>query len=101
MDILSFESQAIYAADMVVEMDKGRVKWLGTPSDLNVSSYLAFPSIDNCSVSSEIQAEERSSFAIEAKEEVQEDDSGYLNGVHGTIEAETRKEGRVELVVYK
>ncbi|KAL3511976.1 hypothetical protein ACH5RR_024693 [Cinchona calisaya] len=93
--------QAIYAADMVVEMDKGRVKWVGTPSDLNVSSYLAFPSIDNCNISSEVQADKRSFVAVEAEQEVQEDDSGKLEGVIGTIEAETRKEGRVEIVVYK
>ncbi|XP_027169805.1 ABC transporter C family member 13 isoform X1 [Coffea eugenioides] len=93
--------QAIYAADMVVEMDKGRVKWVGTPSDLKVSSYLAFPSIENCSISSEVQVEERSSISVEAEGGVEVDNSYNLEGGQGTTDAETRKEGRVELLVYK
>lgn len=96
------KSQAIYAADMVVEMDKGRVKWVGTPSDLTLSSYLAIPSIDNCNVASEVKAEETSSVVTEVHEEVQEDGSVCnLGGAEDSIEAEARKEGKVEPVVYK
>ncbi|KAI5660400.1 hypothetical protein M9H77_29193 [Catharanthus roseus] len=95
--------QAIYAADVVVEMDKGRVKWVGSPSNLTVSSYLALPSIDNLNGSSEVHKKViRSAVASETIEEVQEQDHlNLLEAVQETIEAETRKEGKVELIVYK
>ncbi|CAI9113865.1 OLC1v1014556C1 [Oldenlandia corymbosa var. corymbosa] len=94
--------QAIYAADMVVELDKGTVKWVGSPSELSLSSYLAVPSIDNCNVTSVVQVEQMSSAITEVQEEVQEDDSVCnLGDLKGSIEAEKRKEGRVELMVYK
>lgn len=101
--MLSFSSQAIYAADVVVEMDKGRVKWVGSPSNLTVSSYLALPSIDNLNGSSEVHKKViRSAVASETIEEVQEQDHlNLLEAVQETIEAETRKEGKVELIVYK
>lgn len=94
--------QAVYAADMVVEMDKGRVKWVGKPSDLTFLSYLASPSIDQVDTSSEVRAEERSSVDNVTAPEVQEDDTLNVSGqVQGTTEAEARKEGRVEFAVYK
>lgn len=94
-------SQAIYAANIVVEMEKGRIKWVGTP--LTFSSYLALPSIDKLSCSSEVQVEDKESIlSSEAREEVQEQDcSDILEVVQETAEAEARKEGRVEPVVYK
>lgn len=84
-------------------MEKGRIKWVGTPSDLTVSSYLALPSIDRLSCSSEVEVEEKESiFTSEAKEEVQEQDCLHnLEVVQETVESEARKEGRVEPVVYK
>lgn len=98
-------SQAIYAANIVVEMEKGRIKWMGTPSELTVSSYLALPSIDKLSCSSEVEVEveeKESIFTSEAKEEVQEQDCLHiLEVVQETVESEARKEGRVEPVVYK
>lgn len=90
-------------------MEKGRIKWMGTPSDLTVSSYLALPSIDKLSCSSEVEVEveveveeKESIFTSEAKEEVQEQDCLHiLEVVQETVESEARKEGRVEPVVYK
>lgn len=86
-------------------MEKGRIKWMGTPSELTVSSYLALPSIDKLSCSSEVEVEveeKESIFTSEAKEEVQEQDClDILEVVQETVESEARKEGRVEPVVYK
>ncbi|GKC26387.1 ABC transporter C family member 13, partial [Tanacetum coccineum] len=48
--------QAIYAADMVVIMDKGQVKWVGSPTDCSSSTYAAFVRQEEFKTSSETKA---------------------------------------------
>ncbi|GJS53980.1 ABC transporter C family member 13 [Tanacetum coccineum] len=50
--------QGIYAvaADMVVIMDKGQVKWVGSPADCSSSTYAAFVRQEEIKTSSETKA---------------------------------------------
>ncbi|XP_038982338.1 ABC transporter C family member 13-like isoform X1 [Phoenix dactylifera] len=97
--------QAISSADMIVIMDRGHVKWAGMSANFLVSPYLAtyvpnnskFPSSQLLGKESMICASDelRSNVLLESgfvatSEEAQE-----------TAETEFRKEGRVELSVYK
>nr|AIU41639.1 ABC transporter family protein [Hevea brasiliensis] len=96
--------QAISSADMIVVMDKGHVKWVGSSADLSVSSFSAFspqndfdilPNLQGQELSKNTSIEGRKSFSLEEEfihisEEAQE-----------IVEVEQRKEGKVELAVYK
>ncbi|XP_031389468.1 ABC transporter C family member 13 isoform X2 [Punica granatum] len=91
--------QAISRADMVVVMEKGGVMWVGQPAELAISEYSAFltltwsnallqcPVQESCMSSSEVREETELLSALEIAQEI--------------IEEELRKEGRVELIVYK
>ncbi|CAK9157465.1 unnamed protein product [Ilex paraguariensis] len=96
--------QAIYAADTVVVMDKGRVKWVGNPADSSISPYLAFSSLKELDISPHIQTQESSEHVvIKAQQEVLVEGEGiYVSEEAQEItDAELRKEGRVEPTVYK
>ncbi|XP_058004711.1 ABC transporter C family member 13 isoform X3 [Hevea brasiliensis] len=96
--------QAISSADMIVVMDKGHVKWVGSSADLSVSSFSAFspqndfdilPNVQGRELSKNTSIEGRNIFSLEEEfihisEEAQE-----------IVEVEQRKEGKVELAVYK
>lgn len=101
---LPFKSQAISSADMVVVMDKGQVKWIGNSADLAVSSYSGFWSTNEFDTSLHMQKQEISTNASSANKQslLQEKDViSVSDEVQEIIEAEQRKEGRVELTVYK
>ncbi|XP_022998363.1 ABC transporter C family member 13 isoform X3 [Cucurbita maxima] len=96
--------QAIYSADMVIVMDKGKLKWVGNPSNLSGSSYVAFSKLNELDTTVRIQGQ--NSQIIEStdthKHLVDEkDDKNASNGVTETIDDEMRKEGRVQFSVYK
>ncbi|XP_058226625.1 ABC transporter C family member 13 [Rhododendron vialii] len=95
--------QAISCADIVVVMDKGRVKWVGHPADLSTSS-LEFSPSKVFNIQSQVHAQERSgSTSTEAKEiTIPESDHIYASEAPEQVsEEELRKEGRVEPTVYK
>ncbi|PON77820.1 ATP-binding cassette containing protein [Parasponia andersonii] len=96
--------QAISSADMVVIMDKGHVKWVGSSTDLSVSSYSAFSPLNELDTDSHIYGQESD------MDNRTEDTQKLLlerntvcasKGAQEIIEDEVRKEGRVELTVYK
>ncbi|XP_019158537.1 PREDICTED: ABC transporter C family member 13 isoform X2 [Ipomoea nil] len=95
--------QAITAADIVVVMDKGHIKWVGNPADLSCPSSVAFSTVDELSASPTSHTEERrSSMSAEPGLEVSDSDSISISDeAQDIIEIEQRKEGRVELMVYK
>ncbi|GER44073.1 ABC transporter C family member [Striga asiatica] len=91
--------QAIQSADLVVVMDKGRVKWVGSPSDSSISSYISFLSLDEVNTSTGIQNNKK--LPIELEQNQEEDCISTSSDAQGVVEAETRKEGSVEATVYK
>ncbi|KAJ1258328.1 hypothetical protein BS78_10G066900 [Paspalum vaginatum] len=99
--------QAISAADMIVVMANGLVRWFGT-----LESFLATP----YSIMSKTDSSSSTSFAISMKDkktiisddvstdgilEVEDDSAVAYEEQKDQVEAEARKEGRVELNVYK
>lgn len=94
--------QAIYLADMVVVMDNGHVKWVGSPSDSSAASYITFLSPNEFDTFSEVQRKGKmSNLNSETVKRDELDSIGTLNEAEDIIEAEARKEGRVESAVYK
>ncbi|GAV71444.1 ABC_tran domain-containing protein/ABC_membrane domain-containing protein [Cephalotus follicularis] len=96
--------QAISSADMIIVMDKGYVKWLGSSADLAVSLYLPCSSLNDFDTSSCVQSQV---FSTEASTESQqsfllEENTTYVTReAQQIIEVELRKEGKVEFSVYK
>ncbi|OEL16196.1 ABC transporter C family member 13, partial [Dichanthelium oligosanthes] len=97
--------QAISAADMIVVMANGLVKWLGT-----LESFLATP----YSRISKPDSSSPTSFAVSVKDKIpmascelktdvilEEDSVVAYEEQKDQVEAEARKEGMVELIVYK
>ncbi|KAL8456965.1 hypothetical protein ACS0TY_034986 [Phlomoides rotata] len=94
--------QAIYMADMVVMMDNGHVKWVGSPADSSVASYISFLSLNEFNTFTEVQKNKKlSNFDGETEKPQELDSISTINEGQDTIEVETRKEGRVESTVYK
>ncbi|GFP93552.1 ABC transporter c family member 13 [Phtheirospermum japonicum] len=91
--------QAIYMADTVIVMDKGHVKWAGSPADSSISSYISFLSLDGFNSFTQVQNSEKLSNEPEKTQELECITSS--NDAQDTIEVEARKEGRVEATVYK
>lgn len=103
-DLFPHLSQAIYSADMVIVMDKGKVKWVGHPTNLSGSSYIAFSRSNEVDTSTLIQGQECQ--VIERTEAQthfldEKDAMNDPNGVTETVDDEMRIEGRVQLSVYK
>ncbi|GJZ67089.1 ABC transporter C family member 13 isoform X1 [Tanacetum coccineum] len=95
--------QAIYAADMVVIMDKGQVKWVGSPTDCSSSTYAAFVRQEELKTSSETKAQVESVDACTGVQEsvvVESDGIDIMDADDNIIRVEERKEGRVETSVY-
>ncbi|XP_035548110.1 ABC transporter C family member 13 isoform X2 [Juglans regia] len=96
--------QAISSADLVVEMEKGHVKWVGSSADLSVSSYSAFSPQNECDTYLHMQRQEGS---MATNNEIEQDillekDAAHVSEeAQKIIETELRKEGSVELDVYK
>ncbi|CAL9010883.1 unnamed protein product [Prunus brigantina] len=98
--------QAISSADTIVVMDKGHVKWVGRSADCPVSSYSTFSPLNEidiclnnesqeCSAVKDIHVESQQNLVLE-KDTVPASDR-----TQEIIEVEARKEGRVELTIYK
>lgn len=94
--------EAISSADIVVVLDKGCVKLVGSPADLAISTYSAFsprpvqnlPELvqrQNCSDS----VDELNEYSFEKKCVLSADEAQEI------IEIEHRKEGKVDLLVYR
>ncbi|KAK7325305.1 hypothetical protein VNO77_29465 [Canavalia gladiata] len=96
--------QAISSADVIIVMDKGHVKWMGSSADFLISSYTAFSPLNeidsalqnhrkSCSTDVSSKSKEQpflDTIITHAQEEAEE-----------IVEVELRKEGKVELGVYK
>lgn len=94
--------QAIFAADIVVIMEKGQVKWVGSPSECSSSSYASFVKPEELNSSySEAQVESEDTF-MEVQERVATESEciDIIDTTDNIIRAEERKEGRVETTVY-
>lgn len=103
-DLFPHLPQAIHSADMVIVMDKGKLKWVGNPTNLSSSSYIAFSVLNELDTTLRIQG--RDCQVIERTEAHKhfldvKDDLEAPNGVTETVDDEMRKEGRVQLSVYK
>ncbi|KAL2533987.1 multidrug resistance-associated protein 11 [Abeliophyllum distichum] len=95
--------QAITLADMVVVMDKGRVKCMGSPSDPSVASYITFYSVNEFNTFPEEGKKEKISNVNEEtlEKDLDVDCISFASQAQDIIEVETRKDGRVEPTVYK
>lgn len=92
--------QAINLADMVVVMEKGHMKWLGSPSDSAFMSHISFLSPNEFNTFSEIQDKGKSN-SSESKKGEEVECVSASNEAENIIEAETRKVGRVDPTVYR
>ncbi|KAK1373190.1 ABC transporter C family member 13 [Heracleum sosnowskyi] len=92
--------QAISSADTVVLIDKGQVRWVGSPSSFSISSYIAPSLREDFIISSKVQNQDKD---VDAQEKVlmESEDIHVLEEAPYSLEVEQRKEGRVELVTYK
>ena len=88
---------------MVIVIDKGRVKWVGSPTDLSVSTYSSFSPLNELDTDIHTHEQESSmGICIEEKQELVENNTlCATEEAKQIIEEEVRKEGRVELTVYK
>ncbi|XP_037494972.1 ABC transporter C family member 13 isoform X2 [Jatropha curcas] len=96
--------QAISSADMIVVMDKGYVKWVGSSADLPISSYSAFSPQNEFDTLPYVQGQEISIVtSIEGRKSLtgEKESSHISEDAQEIVEVEIRKEGRVELAVYK
>ncbi|KAF5176046.1 ABC transporter ATP-binding protein/permease VMR1, partial [Thalictrum thalictroides] len=96
--------QAIYMADMIVIMDKGHVKWTGLLAEFVASPYSTIPLLKESVVStSQIIEQECNNSGTDDFTESIHPESDYLSRSEEAqvIETETRKEGTVDLSVYK
>ncbi|CAH2078696.1 unnamed protein product [Thlaspi arvense] len=88
--------QAISCADMVVVMDKGTVKWSGTVTDMPKSISPTFSVSNEFDMSSSKHFTKGKEFLLIKKEDVDE-----VSEAADIIKVEERKEGRVEVTVYR
>jgi len=98
-----FTPQAISCADLVVVLEKGNVKWVGSSADLSASSYSAFSPLNEFDTYLHIQRQDSS---VDTNSEVklnilEKNTVGVSEEAQEIIEVEQRKEGRVELTVYE
>lgn len=99
----AYPLQAIYVADMIVVMDNGHVKWVGSPADSSLASYMSILSLNEFNTFSESQNNETKLNLDDETSKPCEHDSiiSNPNEALDIVEVETRKEGRVESAVYK
>ncbi|GAB4850548.1 ABC transporter C member 13 [Ancistrocladus abbreviatus] len=95
--------EAISSADVVVVMEKGQAKFIGSPANLSVPSYSIFslPIGENSSL--HVQRRGSSLDSVESKESlfVEKDCICVSEEAQEIIDVEERKEGKVDLAVYK
>ena len=101
----SISLQAISAADMIIVMDKGNLKWSGTSSNFLMSPYMTTSASEaSKNPSPQLLAEKNSWIVCEEMKSDNQITSGYMSvskeGQDAT-DVEARKEGRVEFSVYK
>ena len=88
---------------MVVIMDKGQVKWVGSPTDCSSSTYAAFVRQEELKTSSETKAQVESVDTCTGVQEsvvVESEGIDIMDADDNIIRVEERKEGRVETSVY-
>lgn len=92
--------KAISAADMIVLMEKGTVKWTGTSTDFLSSQH---SSICKSNVSDNFSSNlvEKESDELESSILPECDYGGTSQELQENVEEESRKEGLVEFSVYK
>lgn len=95
--------QATSSADMIVVLDKGHVKWMGSSEDFPISSYSASTPLNEMDSNSHNHRQSCSTHSSISKEQSLPDriSTHALEGAEDVIEVELRKEGKVELGVYK
>ncbi|XP_020887120.1 ABC transporter C family member 13 isoform X3 [Arabidopsis lyrata subsp. lyrata] len=88
--------QAISCADMIVVMDKGKVKWSGTVTDMPKSISPTFSLSNDFDMPSPNHLTKR-------KEplSIKKDDLDEISEAADIVKLEERKEGRVEVTVYR
>ncbi|XP_023634190.1 ABC transporter C family member 13 isoform X2 [Capsella rubella] len=89
-------SQAISCADIVVVMDKGKVKWSGPVINIPKSIYPTVSLTNDFDMSSPNHFTKRKEPLSTKKEDVDE-----ISEAADIIKLEERKEGRVEVMVYR
>ncbi|KAI4331178.1 hypothetical protein MLD38_029388 [Melastoma candidum] len=97
--LCTHNAQAISVADVVVVMEKGHAVWVGSPTDLVTSRYTAL-----CpTVLQNVSLLQDQLVSLEAEEVVCQDSNfqSSTGEAQDIIEEEERKEGSVELYVYK
>ncbi|PIA65651.1 hypothetical protein AQUCO_00100866v1, partial [Aquilegia coerulea] len=93
--------QAIYLANMIVIMDKGHVKWTGLLAEFVASPYSTIPSLKESLVSTSQLLEQESNNSSSGESIHPESDYLGRSEEAQVTETETRKEGTVDLSVYK
>jgi ATP-binding cassette, subfamily C (CFTR/MRP), member 10 len=97
-------SQAIFAADMIVVMANGLIKWFGTPKSFLATPYSRISKPDNSSPTSFAASvkDKTPMVTCELKPDaVLEDSVVCYEETKDRVEEEARKQGKVELGVYK
>ncbi|KAL8232301.1 hypothetical protein R6Q57_002079 [Mikania cordata] len=93
--------QAIFAADIVVIMDEGQVKWVGSPTNCSHSSYASFVRAEELNTSSEtIEQVETGDSCMRVHDLAESEVINITDPTNDIIKIEERKEGRVETTVY-
>ncbi|KAI7753670.1 hypothetical protein M8C21_015812 [Ambrosia artemisiifolia] len=95
--------QAIFSADMVVIMEKGQVKWVGSPASCADSPYASYvrPEELNTSYDTKAQVEVGDTCMRVQEDDVAESEIiNIVDPADDIISVEERKEGRVETIVY-
>ncbi|XXG51840.1 hypothetical protein AAC387_Pa03g0319 [Persea americana] len=96
--------KAISYADMIIVMDKGCVKWVGGLADFSLSPYATTPSLEDSNISSSHSIRQKSgkdSGDLRTNLLQERDSMAVSEEAQETTEVEVRKEGTVELRVYK
>ncbi|XP_073010335.1 ABC transporter C family member 13 isoform X3 [Typha latifolia] len=97
--------QAISAADMIILMDKGHIKWAGTSAGFKTSPYstICKPDDSNILPSTFLEEEKRTSASsqLDSSLLLEIDAVAASDELQESTEKEIRKEGKVELSVYK
>ncbi|XP_045807027.1 ABC transporter C family member 13-like isoform X2 [Trifolium pratense] len=99
--LCTHNTQAISSADMIVVLNKGHLKWMGSSADFPTSSYTAFSPLNEMDSTSHNQKSCSTNSSISKEQSlIDRIIMDSLEGADGVIEVELRKEGKVELGVY-
>lgn len=91
------------SADMIIVMDKGHVKWVGSSTDLSVTSYSTLSSLNEFTISQVQSPECATNTSAQTNQDCKPEKESMCisRETQEIIEVELRKEGRVELTVYQ